>query len=98
MSATPAQKLLDAAAGRQKKIAESGIRRGSRVGSIDPVLFHSGIAQGKRLGVKEHNPWDNKDFCAEMSKEHPEIGDMGSGGGRGICQKTLENARKLVGG
>ena len=90
--------MLDEASERQKKIAEAGVRRGNRVGSIDPVLFHNGRLQGKRLGVKENNPWDNKDFCAEMSKEHPEIGDMGAGVGCAVTQKTLENARKLVGG
>ena len=96
------QQMLDKAAVRQKKVAEKGINRKSRkverVAQIDPVLFHNGIQQGRRLGVKKHNPWDDPAFSSEMSKEHPEIGDMGGGGGCTITQSTLDWARKRVGG
>jgi len=102
-AATLPQKMLAAAGRRQDKIAGAGIHRtmkgsGERVGRIDPVLFHQGRKQGKRLGVKG-NPWDDKDFCKEMSDCHPEIGDMGGGGGgSGASDYMLKAARKLVGG
>ena len=99
--ATIPKKMLEAAAGRQDKIAEAGIRRsmkgsGERVAQIDPVLFHQGIKQGRRLGVKEAIPWDNPDFCREMSKCHPEIGEPGGGGGTTATQKMIDDARELV--
>lgn len=96
------QQMLDKAAARQKKVAEKGINRKSRkverVAQIDPVLFHNGIQQGRRLGVKKHNPWDDPDFAFEMSKEHPEIGNMSGGGGSAPSAYMLEQAKKLVGG
>lgn len=77
------QKTLDRAAAKQKRAKER--RRvaaeiggsGVRTHQIDPVLFHQGVAYGRKHGVD--NAWDDPNFVEEVSKRHPEI-VVGAGG------------------
>lgn len=89
------QATLNKAAAKQKRArehrkaaAEIG-GNGVRTHQIDPVLFHQGVAYGRKHGVDQ--PWDEPNFVEEMEKCHP---DIVVGGGRITVGGSLGNHPK----